>query len=546
MFVSALFLVRANVEVGLNDDWSFIRTARDLAQTGHLQYNGWSAPLIGFQAYWGALFIKLFGFSFTTARASVWVLTLLSIPVLWSLFRSADLSEPQAFFGLMAFLFSPLILPNLATFMTDIPAFLLFAAALLSAIKAWNAQRERTAIFWICATTILGLLSGSVRQIYWISGVCFLAVLALTRMRSMRGRVLIAVCIGTTLALAEAGSHWLARQPYVPADTTLQDFHDLSWQDMMSNSGNDLGRGLVGLAVLSMPFCVGLAFRRRAVWIQLLIILAAFGFTKWMAHPLPWLGNTITQYGVISSGTVSFGDKDKVLSDLAVLLLGTVGLTCAAYALWRRWGPFTITTGSGKFAALTLPFMVAYVAVLAFRATSFGLFDRYLIPLLFIAGTLALSASARINRSSWVLCAVFGLYALGTTHDHFAEGRAKLEAMQQILRAGHARNTVLGGFESDMWAQADITGYVNNEQLDYPPDAYHDADDCSGPPDTQAFWRSETPDLKGSYIVSISPLNDLQLSEFAPITYWRWLPPHKSLVYIEKANPPLICVASKN
>jgi hypothetical protein len=49
-------------------DWSYIRSAQVLAQTGHIVYNGWAAPMLGWQLLLGAVFIKLFGFSFLVLR----------------------------------------------------------------------------------------------------------------------------------------------------------------------------------------------------------------------------------------------------------------------------------------------------------------------------------------------------------------------------------------------------------------------------------------------------------------------------------------------
>src|SRR6202011_661080 len=58
------------LEMGVNDDPSYIRSALDFAQTGHFVYHGWSNAMLGWQIVWGALFIKLFGFSFTVVRLS--------------------------------------------------------------------------------------------------------------------------------------------------------------------------------------------------------------------------------------------------------------------------------------------------------------------------------------------------------------------------------------------------------------------------------------------------------------------------------------------
>lgn len=54
--------------MSLNDDWSYIWSARLLAETGHIQYNGWATAMLGWQLYLGALFIKIFGFSFSIVR----------------------------------------------------------------------------------------------------------------------------------------------------------------------------------------------------------------------------------------------------------------------------------------------------------------------------------------------------------------------------------------------------------------------------------------------------------------------------------------------
>jgi hypothetical protein len=562
LFIAVLGLVRSNVESGMNDDWSFIRTVQVLAETGHLQYNGWSAPLIGFQAYWAALFVKLFGFSFLAVRASSWVITLLGIPVLWRLLRRVELSEAQAFFGLLAFLLSPLTLPNLATFMTDMPAFFLFAASLLSAIQAWNSNSERSAMLWTCASTLCGLLSGSVRQIYWLSGITFLIVLAFTRLRSSRGRLLIAGCIAVTIICGIAASRWLAQQPYVPADSTLHAWREDPWQMIVQSSVLEMFRFIVGLAVLSVPLSLPFAVlqaRRMGLGIHLLIACCAVAVTYWLAEPLPWLGNTITNYGVLMSGTVSVGDKPEVLSRAVVLLLGSLGIASSAYALlWtmarirtfslRRLKQGALCTGLGQFTALSLPFLLAYVVVLAIRAPAFGMYDRYLIPHLFVVIALALGVYARqsntVSKLSWTAFGIFAIYSIATTHDYFADARAKLNAANSILRAGHARATIIGGFEFDLLTEAERTGHINSGLVQFPKDAYHQTEDCDGEDDVDKWWRSLAPSLKARYVVSLTPIQSLQPSEFSPVAYRRWLPPARSRVYIERVpadQPPLTC-----
>src|ERR1700722_20094402 len=66
-------------ETGMVDDWSYVQSVRVLALTGHIVYNGWAAPILGWQLFLGALFAKLFGPSFTAIRASTLLIALITV-----------------------------------------------------------------------------------------------------------------------------------------------------------------------------------------------------------------------------------------------------------------------------------------------------------------------------------------------------------------------------------------------------------------------------------------------------------------------------------
>src|SRR5271168_2082145 len=53
-------------EIGMNDDGPYVWSARVLAQTGHIVYNGWATAMLGWQLFLGGLFIHVFGPSFTS------------------------------------------------------------------------------------------------------------------------------------------------------------------------------------------------------------------------------------------------------------------------------------------------------------------------------------------------------------------------------------------------------------------------------------------------------------------------------------------------
>src|SRR5580658_7821284 len=63
LVVVAVLACRPFGAIGYLDDWSTARTAQVFAQTGHVRYNGWEAATEGWQILWGALFVRIFGFS---------------------------------------------------------------------------------------------------------------------------------------------------------------------------------------------------------------------------------------------------------------------------------------------------------------------------------------------------------------------------------------------------------------------------------------------------------------------------------------------------
>jgi len=91
LFLAAVAAVNPTLEMGVNDDWAFNHIAREFAATGHIVYNGWSAPMLVPQLIWAAPFVKFFGFSFLALRLSTVVLAVFLIPVLYALGRASGL-----------------------------------------------------------------------------------------------------------------------------------------------------------------------------------------------------------------------------------------------------------------------------------------------------------------------------------------------------------------------------------------------------------------------------------------------------------------------
>jgi 4-amino-4-deoxy-L-arabinose transferase-like glycosyltransferase len=129
-FLLAAVLVNPLREMTLEDDWAYALTVRNLTTTGHYALNDWAAANMPFQAYWGALFCAVGGFSLAALRLSTVVLSLLGLVAFYKLAREHELDERAAGLLALAYLASPLLFRFGFNFMTDAPFIALLVAAL--------------------------------------------------------------------------------------------------------------------------------------------------------------------------------------------------------------------------------------------------------------------------------------------------------------------------------------------------------------------------------------------------------------------------------
>ena len=208
------FLIWPYADMGIGDDWSFIKMAQVLAQTGHIVYHGFGSPMLGWQAYFGALFIKLFGFSFTAVRFTTIIEAVATAYLLQRTCVRAGLNSWNATLATLTFVLSPLFLPLAYTFRSDDSGVLCIVACLYMCLRALQSQSERSAIAWICLAALVNAVGGTVRQIAWL-GLLVMVPCTLWLLRKSR-RVLVTGGISWFIGVVfvAAAMYWFARQPY--------------------------------------------------------------------------------------------------------------------------------------------------------------------------------------------------------------------------------------------------------------------------------------------------------------------------------------------
>ncbi len=200
LFLLCAFATFPVAEIGMNDDWSYVQSARVLAQTGHIVYNGWAAPMLGWQLFLGALFVKLFGPSFTSIRASTLLVALLTAFLTHRTLVRAGVNSRNATVGTLALVLSPLFLPLAVSFMTDIGGLFCVVVCLYACLRALQAQSDRAVLAWLAFAALSNALGGTVRQIAWL-GVLVMFPCAVWLLRRRRTSCCSASCFTSSPSL---------------------------------------------------------------------------------------------------------------------------------------------------------------------------------------------------------------------------------------------------------------------------------------------------------------------------------------------------------
>ncbi|MGA7157964.1 MAG: glycosyltransferase family 39 protein [Acidobacteriaceae bacterium] len=540
--------------MGFVDDWPYILSAQKLANTGHIVYNGWAAPILGWHLYLGAAFIKLFGFSLTTVRMSSLVVALLLAFFLQRIMVLCGTTERNATIGTLAFVLSPLYLMLSVTFMTDITGLFSVVLCFYGCLRALTSISSRAAIGWLCFAVATNAVLGTSRQIEWL-GIFVMVPSALWLFRTQR-RVLLAGSVATLLGalFIFVCMQWFARQPYTIPEHLIPDAFPIAkifWQYVHC---------ILELPFLLLPiFAIFLASLRksrpRVVAVIVFLICSYIFLAFYPSHlrgqfPLePTMNDWIEPHGIFE--TVFMKGVPPLYFPRSVGVLFTVlslGGSLGLIALLGRMRPANSVTEAPtglswyQLLVLTVPFAVANLLIFLPRAATYGITVRYLLGILVVALPCLVRCyqeylHPRLPIASMVLVAFMALFSIALIHNLFSFYRARVALVAELQAAGVPPTSVDNGWEYNVWVELQHAPYINNVRMVLPPHAYvpthpQPADNCKMS-DFDAF-----PHIHPVYGVSFSPDACYGLAPFAPVHYSRW--PHRSpgTLYVVRYVPP--------
>ncbi len=477
--VVAIFITNPFVQIPFNDDFIYSFTVRQLLHTGRLVYAGESTTFLT-QAYWGALFAKVFGFSLVTVRFSTLPWAIGSVVVCYFLAREAGLEPPLALFAALLFGLSPLFLPLASSFMSDVPSEFAILFSIYAFVRCARAPSPRQCIGFLALAYLTTLLGGLNRQIVWIIPLSSGIPVAYLRRRERSILCLSLLGIILNLLAAYFSARWFYAQPFITRQWTFS-------QSVMAA----LGKRKYSLALWAYVWLTTLllivpaafpaacvAFRqtlqnlrgRRGAIAAGVAIIIALASIQWPALSIaPWLGDIISRRGVLwgmeLSGhrSISIPTPLGEILALIVIVLAWIFLTDFVDRALR-------SDFLGRLLAICLPksnrialsslllFAAGYLALLAYRAPTESIYDRYTLPLipcfaipLLLKDQAGRYAPGAISSLSWTLLTVWSIYALATTQDVHAlqacagpPSTAFLPPMFPTLPSPAARSAISG------------------------------------------------------------------------------------------------------
>jgi Dolichyl-phosphate-mannose-protein mannosyltransferase len=161
MMLATAFLVYSPAEIPVVDDWTYAWSVEHFLRTGELRVLEWSAHYPLAQILWGALFSRLFGFSFVVLRLSTLVLALAGLIAFFQTLREVGIPPRPAGLATIALWCNPVFFVLSHSFMTDLPFVSAMNAAILFYVRWVN--RRRT---WdLCLGSLLTMLAFLIRQL---------------------------------------------------------------------------------------------------------------------------------------------------------------------------------------------------------------------------------------------------------------------------------------------------------------------------------------------------------------------------------------------
>ena len=450
----AAWAVGTHGDFPLNDAWSYAYSAKQLCETGQLDYTRWAGTSLVLQLWYAAALCKSFGFSFPLLRISSVVLGIVAVAGYYRLLRETRIRRYSAILATALLAFNPLFFNLSFTFMTEVPftTLLIFSAY----FYARGFRRDSTRLLLI--GSVFAAASILIRQNGAFLVMAGVFTMLLQFLRPISERIKASFAIAALPFAVFVGFHvWLFFVEGAPPGTQnkLSEIFDIS----ILGSANIGFKSMAYVGLFAFPLALAsarddLQTNPRRVIGALVLMVALAGFVFWWERSLMFY---------LSPVLYNFGVGAPTLRD--VLFLDQAAPTARG-----PWFEFALTSaavlGSASVIAVwsrvfrrrlgVVPLFFTLAGILLFVGSLLHTryyYDRYVLPILPFAFA-AMAANHRKTASTYLpLAAALAVawFSFAGTHDYLEWNRARYRLLDQLTAKNIRPQQIDGGLEYNGW-----------------------------------------------------------------------------------------------
>ena len=566
--VGCALLTNPVANMPFSDEFSYDKTALEFARTGHILYNGWATAMLGWLIPWGALFIKVFGFSFTGMRLSMLPIDAATVYLFHQILRRFGVNPGNAIFGTLAFALSPIFMPSAVSFMTDVPGMFIIFVCMYMCQEAIKSASDRAALMWLASATVFNVAAGTARQIAWL-GALVMVPSTFWLLRKRRGAKETGVVLwGLSFVAVLIFLHWFNSQPYSVPEHII--WARITW-GTFPHLAAQLIKMVLCLLLIILPMTVAWLPSARKLtqngWLRIGGVLGVFVAFEFFAKAMgrmdtwlmPWLMYLLPEQSSLRPGMFGTPLEMPLWIRFAISLFVVAAAVIAVEQVLERrrseppkrsavCGVGRPGTSWNEVAWMLGPFSLSYVLLLMPRGAFDVIQDRYMVGLVPAILIVLLKLyqeqiGPRLPAVSIVMLGLFAAYSVAGTHDYYAESRAQVRAIQMVEDTGVARKSIQAGFPSDGWIQIENGGHINEARIKVPAGAYDPKPFSKIPDGCRDGFTNFAPAIDPKYFILFPWFKNPSLpppswcfvrANFPPIHYTTWLPPFHETMYVKR------------
>jgi hypothetical protein len=446
VWIVLIFIVNPLGEFYVNDDWSYTINAKALALDNAIVFHDWGAMTLFAHTVWGALFCKIFGFSFTVLRLSTLVLSLVCLLAFYRLCLTAHFSKQWALAGTSLLAFNPFFFQNAYSYMTEVPFLTFLILSSIHSLKLIENTKTKN-IVWASVFAIIAILIRQTALLVPLS----LALVSIVKPGTWKTKLLHTIPLLATGFSLFLFNTWRKSSFGLSHNfgKTAHIFESLTDGNFITHL-DELGYcyfGLWGLFLLPLLLLSYYSLCRNTNRYVLIIskgaLLLAFLVYR-TAYPYIFIGNTFgnLKLGVVGVPSASLSTPNRLGNmdwDNLTMITLLAGLVLFQWMVIKCIeGVILIIQRKHKYTNYTTLFsVVAVVGYFLFLMISYYKFDRYCltaVPFLILILLPKRESILTLNRGLfYLITAVIALFSVTATHDYMAWNRAYWQATEYAI-----------------------------------------------------------------------------------------------------------------